>query len=118
MESFYFKVNNRAIESVWKQKKKGLNLSDRIWEKGEKSRKDVYKRQIFNSLSYYFLMENKMSKKNNKTIQIKESEYNKMLKDMSRTSSKWALALTMMVLRDKYGFGKKRMSEFITNRCV
>lgn len=34
----YFRVNNRAVEAMWRQHTKGLKLSGRIWQQGEKAR--------------------------------------------------------------------------------
>lgn len=37
----YYRVNNRAVEAMWQQHTKGLKLSDRIWQQGEKSREAI-----------------------------------------------------------------------------
>jgi len=34
----YFRVNNRAVEAIWRRHTKGLKLSDRIWKQSEKAR--------------------------------------------------------------------------------
>ncbi|ACV64897.1 hypothetical protein Dtox_4230 [Desulfofarcimen acetoxidans DSM 771] len=37
----FFHVNKRAVEAMWHHNVKGLKLSDRIWQKGEKAREDI-----------------------------------------------------------------------------
>lgn len=37
----FYRVNNRAVEAMWRQNTKGLKLSDRIWQQGEKSREAI-----------------------------------------------------------------------------
>lgn len=36
-----FRVNNRAVENIWRRHTKGFKLSDRIWQQGEKAREAV-----------------------------------------------------------------------------
>lgn len=37
----FYRVNNRAVEAIWRQHIKGFKLSDRIWQKGEKAQASI-----------------------------------------------------------------------------
>lgn len=37
----FYRVNNRAMEAMWRQHTKGLKLSDRIWQQGEKAQEAI-----------------------------------------------------------------------------
>lgn len=41
IERSYFRVNQSAVEAIWQRTIKGLNLSDRIWEKSQKANKAI-----------------------------------------------------------------------------
>lgn len=41
IRSSFYRVNNRAVEATWRQHTKGMKLSDRIWQQGEKSRQAI-----------------------------------------------------------------------------
>ncbi len=38
IRALYFRVNNRAVEAMWRRHIKGLKLSDRIWKEKERAR--------------------------------------------------------------------------------
>lgn len=41
VKNIYFRVNERAVEAVWSRTENGLFLSDRIWSKSQKYRKNM-----------------------------------------------------------------------------
>lgn len=41
IKNIYFRVNERAVEAIWSRTENGLYLSDRIWSKSQKYRKNM-----------------------------------------------------------------------------
>lgn len=41
IQAFFFRINTRAVEAMWRQNIKGFTLSDRIWQQGKKAREAV-----------------------------------------------------------------------------
>lgn len=41
IKKIYFRVNERAVEAIWSRTKDGLYLSDRIWSKSQRYRKNM-----------------------------------------------------------------------------